>query len=767
MRPREAAALLLGLGAAIATLLCMIEPPEPNPCAMTYMHPIYSPINISELGIANPRHYSLLHYSDSRVRLRGTPLALMLFIPGHAGDAKQVRSLGSELLLAASRRNASVAVYAVDFNSEATGLDGALVLAQQAFTEAVARALLGRHGADARLVLAAHSMGGLAGAHVAGALGPEYIRSLLLLASPLEAPPLAVDAIMQAVYARLHAAPVAHALAFAGGPADRLIASHLVASAVAPTLWLPAMPGVWRSADHRCVLWCGEFVRALAAPLARGLSPAGWAAGDALVAGLVEALDARAARALGAADARGCVALAAAADGAWGRSQVALNRDAPCALVRAPPCAHVLVHSTHCTAQPLASDSDGDSGAGASLGRWALLRTPFALFADAPSGADVALLRVDCTANARAGGASVRVELIAGVCGDPPVALPASLGLGGEASVVVVAAAQQASLRLSGAPRGCVLQLQLFCADGSAAAWLGVAVPGTGEAGWVAGAEGAWVALPLFLPATGSDAGERRVLWLCNEAAGEGAQARVHVRVALGASLAHAVRLHATRLPVLAAACAATSAVHRMAVVVAAAAALAAPVGWWRLAPHADAWALALCAGAALAARACLLFALALACALVRGASSLRLALAVAMALWAAAAVVAAGNGALASGPLAAMAVLAAAARRSHALPRREAATLLICLAPLLLAAAAVLHSASAGAAADASAVVAAALIACVSLRGEPVRGEDRMPPVAGSALALVCAFLPFYLLPWAGVLAALGALRRVRRRLL
>lgn len=293
-----------------------------NPCEMTYMRPHYYPVpmaNHSRLAYK----YRLFRYSHEELTDLEAQQGLqsgniLLFIPGSMGSYGQVRSIGKELIVhsdAETSGRAKVAIFTLDLGEEASGLSGLLLQQHVEFARDSLQRILNLHaqaagdqqgtlaagdqqgalaardqqGAKARVVLFAHSMGGIAGRALLGELDTaaddanasletsalaKSITALISLSSPHLSPPVGADAILHKIYEEIrgHSDKQRLYLSLAGGYRDTLVSSTLAfldkeqypksASALTASV---TDGGV--STDHQAILWCSQVM----VPLARDL----------------------------------------------------------------------------------------------------------------------------------------------------------------------------------------------------------------------------------------------------------------------------------------------------------------------------------------------------------------------------------------------------------------------------------------------------------------------------------------------------------------
>ncbi|XP_033108072.1 GPI inositol-deacylase-like [Anneissia japonica] len=264
---------------------------EQNNCSMTYMfqNPVYLPVPgmKNEVKVAFPR-YSLYLYGEGEyaqqsrnMKLKGVPV---LFIPGNAGSYKQVRSLGSVALRKAARYSFHFNYFSVDLDGELAGMYGGFLQDQ---TEYVAHCIehilsLYQHlkNPPTNVIIVGHSMGGL----VARALfltpnfNPKLVSTIITQATPHDSPVVKADKDLDKFQLSVNKFWREHwnsssledvvLVSVGGGFRDNLVRSGLTTladvfhSSRSLSVVTSAIPNVWLSTDHLCVVWCKELVLA-------------------------------------------------------------------------------------------------------------------------------------------------------------------------------------------------------------------------------------------------------------------------------------------------------------------------------------------------------------------------------------------------------------------------------------------------------------------------------------------------------------------------
>lgn len=284
-----------------------------------HMYPRYEPVPMG--GSDGPGR--LYRYFDQRVppTASGQTSAVVLFVPGHAGHHEQVRSIGSEAMLAASARDLAIDFYTLSDGETLTAFDGSLLSGQARRVEAALATLTKRysHAPTAGFYIVAHSMAGVATLEAVRRLAaapsatdsarsggdssgsdsaesrqtlppppPLPIDAILLLGAPMQRPVIGCSASLSRLHFRLR-----HSLrnltadnagdgdtdgagsallaslpalgSITGGCADWMVPSHLSSLAgVVPPEALAfsastlSIPGVRSTVDHNALLWCNQ-----------------------------------------------------------------------------------------------------------------------------------------------------------------------------------------------------------------------------------------------------------------------------------------------------------------------------------------------------------------------------------------------------------------------------------------------------------------------------------------------------------------------------
>ncbi|KAI5118768.1 hypothetical protein M0805_005649 [Coniferiporia weirii] len=257
---------------------------SPQGCRMSYMSPSYAlqtDFNASWTSASLANRYRLMLYrevgwdSNNEYKLRGVPV---LFIPGNAGSAHQVRSIASSATRQyysspsqtepyfTSRGLKPLDIFAVDFNEDLSAFHGPTLESEQQYSAAAISYILSLYPAGTQIIIMGHSMGGI----VATALLPSpHISAIITMSTPHGAPPARFDARMDRIFeevtARLTHDPTP-ILSVCGGITDTMIPSEFctlppiteTGGGLRKTVFTSALDGCWTGVDHREMVWCHQ-----------------------------------------------------------------------------------------------------------------------------------------------------------------------------------------------------------------------------------------------------------------------------------------------------------------------------------------------------------------------------------------------------------------------------------------------------------------------------------------------------------------------------
>ncbi|KAK6756371.1 hypothetical protein RB195_014654 [Necator americanus] len=269
----------LVVAAVLAGILFMVHVDlhKENTCHMTYMWRYISLVPVDVDGNVVPS-YGLYRYMEGFVNVKTMAISRdhipVLFVPGSGGTAKQVRSIASVMMNKTEMTSAPFRMhfYAVDFNEELSFLSGSILNRQRNFVVKAISTIQKLY--SRKIVLIGHSLGGT----VIYALPahPRYDISkmglVIILASPISAPPILMDEEMNSFYDSMQKAwhsrhdGLQHVglVSYSGGSKDFQIPDHLAAikgnrQAVHRPSW--SIRGVDTPVDHLCILWCNQLTR--------------------------------------------------------------------------------------------------------------------------------------------------------------------------------------------------------------------------------------------------------------------------------------------------------------------------------------------------------------------------------------------------------------------------------------------------------------------------------------------------------------------------
>ncbi|KAG0172983.1 GPI inositol deacylase [Apophysomyces sp. BC1015] len=311
--------ILFSLTALAAILDSFAGLREPSCCKQTHMRPQY----IKQTGFDSEMtrfagKYALYLYREKDVDLIDQPTGVpVLFIPGHAGSYKQIRSIAAEAAFQYSHRYArhvenwdhggrSLDFFTVDFNEEFSALHGQSLLEQAEYlNDAVdyilklypqSRKLDPRFSADlpdpTSVIIIGHSMGGVV-ARTMFTL-PNYqpgtINTILTFSTPHLMPPAPFDWKITKIYSDIShywmngfkesdwtrsgmALKDVMLISVTGGVLDTMICpDNANVGGFIPqnngfTVFTTAIPNVWTPTDHDSILSCNQLVKIIAKSL--------------------------------------------------------------------------------------------------------------------------------------------------------------------------------------------------------------------------------------------------------------------------------------------------------------------------------------------------------------------------------------------------------------------------------------------------------------------------------------------------------------------
>ncbi|KAG5421851.1 BST1 [Candida metapsilosis] len=245
------------------------------------------------------------------MELEGVPV---LFIPGNAGNHRQVRSIAakaSELYDERTSNEDSVKLdfFTVDFNEDFTAFHGRTILDQAEYANEAVKFILDLYSTRSKppksVIIIGHSMGGIV-ARIMLTL-PDYlpnsVENILTLSSPHSTSPLTFDGDLSTIYSAVdkfwycgftncssstklqQLSNVAHdrlrnvaLISITGGaldstlPADYTTLGYLVPKTNGFTSFTTGIPRVWTPIDHLAVVWCDQLRTMVASAVRRLVS---------------------------------------------------------------------------------------------------------------------------------------------------------------------------------------------------------------------------------------------------------------------------------------------------------------------------------------------------------------------------------------------------------------------------------------------------------------------------------------------------------------
>uniref|UniRef100_A0A8D8RFK7 GPI inositol-deacylase n=1 Tax=Cacopsylla melanoneura TaxID=428564 RepID=A0A8D8RFK7_9HEMI len=267
---------------------------EENRCDMTFMYefPQYTEIPISPDVDRKYRQYSLSAYSEGILTERvkqmdffGIPV---LFIPGHSGSGKQVRSLASVAFRKAVDESHLhqhfFDFFSVDFNGEYSALFGGVLEAQTQYVKHALNKILALYPPEQRppsVVIFGYSMGGMIakGLYLQPDFNPNRISTIITLATPHQ-PVLLLDTYLNDYYTKVNKfwSSYAHEstsiVSIGGGNADIHVRSSLTKTNHVDICTTSSMiPAVWVGVDHQSFVWCKRLIKVLVRILFDSVDP--------------------------------------------------------------------------------------------------------------------------------------------------------------------------------------------------------------------------------------------------------------------------------------------------------------------------------------------------------------------------------------------------------------------------------------------------------------------------------------------------------------
>ncbi|KAI9243961.1 PGAP1-like protein-domain-containing protein [Sporodiniella umbellata] len=246
--------------------------------------------------------YSLYLYREKGVDFTDKPTGVpVLFIPGHAGSYKQVRSLAAEAAFSYYSKYenhayskppgvANLDFFTVDFNEEFSALHGQSILEQAEYLNDAIDYILKLYPQtrlsdlvpDATsVIIIGHSMGGIVARTMLMMHNHQIgtINTIVTLSTPHLLPPAPFDWKISQLYDDINQIWQEKAwkdlamISIAGGTLDNTVCSDStnIEAILSPehgfTVFSTAVPHVWTAADHVSVLTCNQLVKVVSKTL--------------------------------------------------------------------------------------------------------------------------------------------------------------------------------------------------------------------------------------------------------------------------------------------------------------------------------------------------------------------------------------------------------------------------------------------------------------------------------------------------------------------
>ncbi|XP_026821729.1 GPI inositol-deacylase isoform X2 [Rhopalosiphum maidis] len=256
-----------------------------NNCEMTFMfeYPHFVEISVP----MNRGKYNLYAYTEGQtmekiksMKFYGTPV---IFIPGHSGSYRQVRSIASVNIrkMYHIQSNIKFDFFTVDLNEEYSAVFGGVLLQQTAFVSQCIDTIIKTYEYDYKptsIILIGHSMGGIIakGLFIDPSFDTNLVELIITLATP-HRPLFLADHYMDSYYDQVEKIwgngldkprssflSNISLLSIGGGHRDLMVWPCLTYTPHADINALSlAIPGVWTSTDHQCILWCKSLVKSI------------------------------------------------------------------------------------------------------------------------------------------------------------------------------------------------------------------------------------------------------------------------------------------------------------------------------------------------------------------------------------------------------------------------------------------------------------------------------------------------------------------------
>ncbi|EIE85315.1 hypothetical protein RO3G_10025 [Rhizopus delemar RA 99-880] len=251
--------------------------------------------------------YSLYLYREKGVDLTDRPTGVpVLFIPGHAGSYKQVRSLAAEAaiyyyshyennLYKWQQGTRNLDFFTVDFNEEFSALHGQSILEQAEYLNDAIDYILKLYPQTRKtdpttlpdatsVIVIGHSMGGIVARTMFTTHNYQQgtINTVITMSTPHLLPPVPFDWKISELYDDIHrfwqerkkdVLKDVAIVSIAGGTLDNTVCSDstniesIVPATHGFTIFSTAVPYVWTATDHVSILTCNQLVKVVSKAL--------------------------------------------------------------------------------------------------------------------------------------------------------------------------------------------------------------------------------------------------------------------------------------------------------------------------------------------------------------------------------------------------------------------------------------------------------------------------------------------------------------------
>lgn len=217
-----------------------------------------------KIMIDNPFNFTLSYLNTGEDHSNDYPI--YLFIHGHKGSWKQAISMTKFF----ENHGAKISMYTIDFNEGAVGISYSLLLAEVDFTVKCIEKL---HSINPKknLIILAHSFGGIIGSLALKLYSGDFVKGMIALSTPFEAPPITNDIRITWKYAEIHKfwhQTDMFVISITGGVRDLTVPSQLtnireLGAKNSIHAYSTEMSGLHKEIDHVAMVWGHEFFEEL------------------------------------------------------------------------------------------------------------------------------------------------------------------------------------------------------------------------------------------------------------------------------------------------------------------------------------------------------------------------------------------------------------------------------------------------------------------------------------------------------------------------